>query len=302
MELNFLTIILIITSILFFISSAILLSLYFKVKNLSDKKEKRLTQQISFFSNVTHDLKTPISVILGAIQLSGMNNQKDTDENCKNNKNYDIIKINCLRLLKLINNLLDFTRIDSNYLKLNPAACNIVSLVEEITQSVTPYTQQKQLELIFDTETEEIFTAVDIEKIERVILNLLSNAIKFTESGGSIKVNIFKIENTVNISIRDTGIGVPKDKQKDIFERFHQVSSKSSVKSEGSGIGLSLVKSFVELHNGTINLISEQNKGSEFIINLPIILMPEIDETNTFDHQSKISETAKIELSDSIAL
>ncbi len=278
------------------------------IKNLSGlynstiQYDKDITD---FFINITHELKTPLSVIFGAIQLIELKNQQLSGEQDKNAATYQIIRINCYRILRLVNNLLDFARLDSGYLKLNPANCNIVSLVEEITQSVMPYARQKQLSLVFDTQREEIVTAVDLEKIERVLLNLLSNAIKFTGQGGQIKVAVHSMDNRVFISVKDTGIGIPADKQKEIFERFQQVCSNRSRESEGSGIGLSLVKSFVDLHQGTISVISEENKGSEFIISLPLRRLDtheeKPEELPLSDHRSKISEAINIEFSSSIA-
>ena len=258
-----------------------------------------------FFINITHELKTPLSVILGAIQLMDLKNQSQSEEQDKNAGTYRIIRQNCYRILRLVNNLLDFARLDSGYLKLNPANCNIVSLVEDITQSVMPYARQKQLTLLFDTQHEEIITAVDMEKLERVILNLLSNAIKFTGRGGQIKVKIHSMDSKVHISVKDNGIGIPQDKQKEIFERFQRVSGKRTTEYEGSGIGLSLVKSFVDLHQGTICVTSEENHGSEFIISLPLRRLEthedKLEEPLVSDHHSKIAEAINIEFSSSIA-
>jgi signal transduction histidine kinase len=258
-----------------------------------------------FFINITHELKTPLSVILGAIQLMDLKNQPLSEEQRKNAGTHQIIRINCYRILRLVNNLLDFARLDSGYLKLNPANCNIVSLVEDITQSVIPYARQKQLTLLFDTQHEEIVTAVDMEKIERVILNLLSNAIKFTGQGGQIKVNIHSMDGKVHISVKDNGIGIPHDKQQEIFERFQRVSGNKTAEYEGSGIGLSLVKSFVDLHQGTICVASEENHGSEFIISLPLRQLEthdgKMEEPSVSDQHNKIAEAINIEFSSSIA-
>ncbi|NJD04346.1 MAG: HAMP domain-containing histidine kinase [Ruminiclostridium sp.] len=278
------------------------------IKNLSDLYDSTIQYDkdiTDFFINITHELKTPLSVIMGAIQLMDLKNQASTEECGKNAGTHQIIRINCYRILRLVNNLLDFARLDSGHLKLNPVNCNIVGFVEEITQSVIPYARQKQLTLLFDTQHEEIITAIDTEKIERVILNLLSNAIKFTGQGGQIKVAIHTMDNRVCISVKDTGIGIPRDKQNEIFERFQQVCSNKSKEFEGSGIGLSLVKSFVDLHQGTINVISEENHGSEFIISLPLRCLEthegKTEEPPVPDHHSKITEAINIEFSSSLA-
>jgi two-component system, cell cycle sensor histidine kinase PleC len=160
--------------------------------------------------------------------------------------------------------------------------------------------EQKGVLLEFDTESEEIITGVDVDKIERIILNLLSNALKFTASGGKVSVSLNTISNKVFISVKDTGLGIPTDMQKSIFERFKQIGSTLTKEFEGSGIGLSLVKSFVELHNGTINVMSEVNKGSEFIIELPITLASTDSENQVVEPKihNKIIEAINIEFSD----
>ncbi len=174
--------------------------------------------------------------------------------------------------MRLINNLLDTTKLDSGYLKLNLVNCNIVNLVEEITLSVVYYAESKNINIIFDTDVEEKIMAVDPDKIERIVLNLLSNAIKFTGSGGNIYVTVKDFEDNIIISVKDTGIGIPEDKIENIFDRFVQVDKTLRRNKEGSGIGLYLVKSFVNMHEGTIDIQSEIGKGSEFIINIPVNL------------------------------
>ncbi|MDP4092236.1 MAG: HAMP domain-containing sensor histidine kinase [Bacillota bacterium] len=258
-------------------------------------------QKTEFFSNISHELKTPLSVILGAIQLLDQYKPTSLLERRRSAKHISIIRQNSYRLLRLINNFLDITRIDSGFAKVNMVNCNIVYLTEEITQSVVPYAVQKELTLEFDTDVEEIRTAVDVDKIERILLNLLSNAIKFTPPKGRITVKVWEENKVSAISVKDTGSGIPKAMLDKIFERFRQVNSPLTREYEGSGIGLSLVKSFVELHNGNIEVISEENKGSEFIIRLPVRLINEAENqiinTPAAD-QHKIIQSANVELSD----
>lgn len=251
-----------------------------------------------FFSSMSHELKTPISVILGAVQL--IDQLPQDIEGSKAIKHFHTIKQNCYRLLRLINNILDTTRLEKGYITTNLENSNIVYLVEEMTQSVVPFAEQKGLSLIFDTEKEEIITAVDIDKIERIMLNLLSNAIKFTPSGGNVFVTLSSKNDMVIISVRDTGPGIPVYMQQKIFERYRQVNSTLTREAEGSGIGLSLVKAFVELHGGTIGVISEEGKGSEFIIELPIkqCESSSLVENCSTHQQSKIVQAINIEFSD----
>lgn len=270
--------------------------------NELEKIKKYDIQKTEFFTNISHELKTPLSVILGAIQLLEQNNPLSTVERRKSGKNLQIIKQNSYRLLRLINNFLDISRIDSGYAKLCMTNCNIVQLIKEISASVEPYAELKHLNLQFVSEMEELNTAVDIDKIERVILNLLSNAIKFTPTGGSITISVQKEENkNVIISVKDTGVGIPRNLSEKIFERFGQVGNSYTRQQEGTGIGLYLVKSFVDLHDGIIELKSNENTGSEFIITLPIkYIETPAESLNSANHkeQKRVIETINIELSD----
>ncbi|MPN12818.1 Sensor histidine kinase ResE [bioreactor metagenome] len=185
------------------------------------------------------------------------------------------MKQNCYRLLRLINNFIDMNKIESGFFKLDLENKNIIEIIENITLSVVSYVESKGISIIFDTEVEEKVIACDEDKLERVILNLLSNAIKFTNPGGSIQVNIYDRGNSLIVSVKDSGFGIPKDMHSKIFEPFTQGDSLLRRRAEGSGIGLSLVKSLVELHGGKVSIDSELGKGSEFIIELPINLIEE---------------------------
>ncbi len=228
-----------------------------------------------FFTNISHDFKTPLNIILATIQLVSKNNVLDPEM-----KNYDasldkyikIIKQNSYRLLKLVNNLIDLTKIESGFYELQLGNYNIVNVVEDIVQSVAQYIEDMGINLIFDTDMEELYMACDVDKVERIILNLLSNAIKYTDRGGTINVIVKSDENMVKIIVKDSGVGIEKSKLNIIFERFIQGENCLARGCEGSGIGLSLVKSIVELHGGSIAVESEVNRGSEFIIKFPIKL------------------------------
>ncbi|QEK10999.1 PAS domain-containing sensor histidine kinase [Crassaminicella thermophila] len=251
-----------------------------------------------FFANISHELRTPLNVILGTLQLLDIH-LKDT---CNNhlNKYKDIMKQNCNRLLRLVNNLIDITKIDTGFFEIKLKNVNIVSLIEDITLSVADYIENKGIVLQFDTEMEEKLMACDPDKIERIILNLLSNAVKFTDVGGNIKVTIYDRDEYICISVKDTGIGIPKEQIGAVFERFRQVDKSLARNHEGSGIGLSLVKSFVEMHNGKIYLESEYGEGSEFIIELPVRVLQQ--ENNEFENTHSVQwgyiERIQVEFSD----
>lgn len=256
-----------------------------------------------FFANISHELRTPLNIILCGLQmLDSSKGEKLADLNNSSRLKYrKMIKQNCYRLLRIIGNLIDITKLDVGFLKMNFSNYNIVSVVEDIALSVAQYAATKDINLIFDTEVEEIIIACDLDKIERIILNLLSNAIKFTDPKGFIFVNIYKKSDDVVISIKDTGIGIPKPKLDDIFVRFKQVDESLSRSHEGSGIGLSLVKELVEKHNGTISVDSEYGKGTEFIIELPIKVISKedgIEQVVNYDKTDEIVEMINIEFSD----
>lgn len=253
-----------------------------KYKNSMEEKDKQLQEALQydkvkteFFANISHELRTPINIIFSAIQV--LNLKLDECGSAKPHmENYlSMVKQNCYRLLRLVNNLIDITKIDSGFLNIQTNNYDIISIVENITLSVAQYIENRNISLVFDTNAEEKIMAFDPDKMERIILNLLANAVKFTPEGGEIAVTITDKEDEVCISVRDTGIGIPEDKLKVIFERFRQVDKTLSRNREGSGIGLSLVKSLIELHGGTIDLLSEYGKGSEFIITLPVKFVQE---------------------------
>ncbi|MCG8482315.1 MAG: Cache 3/Cache 2 fusion domain-containing protein [Clostridia bacterium] len=274
------------------------------------KENKRLLEEVikynqlktNFFSNISHELRTPINIIFSSTQLiySYISDQHHAMDAAKLNKHIRIIKQNGYRLLRLVDNSIDITKIDSGFMNLDFKNHNIVDVVENITLSTVEYVESKSRTILFDTDIEEAYIACDAEKIERIMLNLISNAVKFTEHGDNIVVRLQNKDDRVLISVKDTGIGIAENKQHDIFERFKQVESLLNKKQKGSGIGLSLVKSLVEMHDGKISVISQYGEGTEFIIELPIKLVAEDNQPESTDdhsHQMNI-EKIEIELSD----
>lgn len=274
-----------------------------------DKAEEINRLKSYFISNISHELKTPINVILCAAQLLESKKVDNYNINNKNNT-IDIIKDNSYRLIRLINNIIDVEKGEVEELTLNLKKDNLVSLIEDIVTSVIPYAKRKELNLIFDTEEEEIIMDMDIEKIERIILNLLSNAIKFSNENGNIYIRIMLNNDDVDIVVEDEGIGISKDDIPYIFDKFIQVDNTFNRKNEGSGIGLAIVKSFIEIHNGKIMVESQVGKGTKFIVKLPKIINNEdttgdshiykssFSEKNIIDELTSIKCRVKKELSD----
>ncbi|MDF2511291.1 MAG: methyltransferase/methylesterase, CheR/CheB with sensor [Herbinix sp.] len=254
---------------------------FIKLENelrLESERHKQLLEEVialdtlrsNFFSNLSHELRTPLNVIMSTLQLlkaqSGSNTLAVSE---KQEKYYKIMTQNCYRQLRLVNNMIDITKIDSGFFDINLKNHNIICVIENITLSVSEYIKSKGIELVFDTDMEERIIAFDLDSFERIMLNLLSNAVKFTQEGGTINVDIINTTDSVIISVKDTGIGIQKDKQKFIFDRFRQVDQSLTRNNEGSGIGLSLVKSLVEMNGGKISVESEYGYGTKFIIEMP---------------------------------
>ena len=233
--------------------------------------ENALKLQGEFLVNISHELKTPLNIICATTQLINMYCTSGSLDEKKDLiiKYIESIKQNSYRLSKIINNIVDLSKIEAGFLKLNLSNNNIVGVVEEIVESVTDFTDSKGLNIIFDTDIEENIIACDTEKIERIVLNLISNAIKFSDEGDEIIVDVKNKKEYVEISVRDNGIGIEVNNLDMIFDRFKQVDKSLSRNTEGTGIGLSLVKSIVELHGGSISVESEFGKGSKFIVVLP---------------------------------
>lgn len=250
-----------------------------KIKYKEIKEVEKAKGQ--FFANLSHEIKTPINIIYSCVQLLDINKEEGEKSLWNSYNKYDnTIKQNCYRLLRLVNNLVDITKIDSGYMNLNFVNYEIVGLVEDITLSIVPYVESKNINVLFDTFIEELEIRCDPESIERVILNLISNAVKFTNNDGNICVLMDADDNYVTIRVKDDGVGISKDVQEEIFKRFVQEDKSFNRKKEGSGIGLALVKSLVELHDGQVYLESNVEKGSEFVVKLPNVRIENEEEND----------------------
>ena len=226
----------------------------------------------NYFINLSHELRTPINVINSTVQLINSINVNKGITYEKLNQYMEIIGKICNNLLKIINDIIDSSKIETGKYKINKKNYDIVYIVEETALNMRKFIEDKGISLIIDPEIEEKIISCDETEIERCIINLLGNAVKFTQEGGEIRVYIKEVENNIEITIEDTGIGISKEDQEFIFKRFEQVEGTKVTKVSSSGIGLTLVKYIIELHGGYIRLESEINKGSRFTIGLPDIV------------------------------
>lgn len=249
-----------------------------------------------FFANLSHELRTPLNIIFSSLQVLDLKLKKE-DQSIT--KYINMATQNTYRLLKLVNNLIDSNKITAGYFEYNPQNYDIVYFVESICQSIVDFAKQKNIEVIFDTDVEEKIISFDLDKMERIILNILSNSIKFTKEQGKIEIYIRESNEMLEIEISDDGIGIPQNKLNSIFERFKQVENNTIRSGEGSGIGLYLVKSLVDMHGGDIAVESELGSGTTFKISIPAELEEEY-ECNIIEKnlQNSYIEKIKVEFSD----
>ncbi len=236
-------------------------------KMQNELKIAKIRQQ--FFTNISHEFRTPLSLIIGPIEKLAHNNNLDI----KGKSFVDLIDKNARRLLWLTNQLLDFRKLENKSLELRLSEFDIIQFTKKVFSLFTDKAERKEIKYSFDSDFKHLEVKMDLRKIETILFNLLSNAFKFTREKGEITVTIkscdFNSENGLCISVNDSGIGIPKEDQQKIFERFYQ--SKEAIKMErGSGIGLTLVNEYVRMHHGKIVLVSKLNVGSEFQIMLPM--------------------------------
>ncbi|MFI3209543.1 MAG: HAMP domain-containing sensor histidine kinase [Peptostreptococcaceae bacterium] len=261
---------------------------------------EELENSIDFIATISHELRTPINLILSSLQVLDLklNSEENIKYKIEVSKYLKIINQNGLRLLRLVNNIIDSSKIDYGKFDYNPKNYDIVNVIEEMCISTYDFVKQQNIEIIFDTDVEEHIAAFDIDNMERIILNLLSNAIKFNKPNGKIEVTLSCVDEIV-ISIKDFGVGIPKNKIKSLFKKFEQLKNSCKVEKQGSGIGLFLVKSLVESQNGKIFVNSIENIGTEFIIVLPNSKIEDEVLEQKFDINCNLKvDRMKLELSD----
>ncbi|MGL5347435.1 MAG: ATP-binding protein [Peptostreptococcaceae bacterium] len=235
-----------------------------KMKEELKEISKKTKFKTDFLYNIVNDIKNPIYSIYNA-------NDKLNKEKGKYNiqyiENYTrLLRQNCYRLIRLSNNINEIREIENGNSKLSLKKCDIVKLTKSIIKNSQYYVYEKGIDISFSSSIKEKNILIDVDKVEKIVLNILSNAIKFTNKGGRIILEIKNIENKVAISIKDTGIGIPEEKLEDIFDSFEQVDRTLSRGTEGTGMGLYLVKKISEIHNIDIKVESKLGAGSEFTL------------------------------------
>lgn len=236
------------------------------------KCEEEKCNQEDFLISISHDLRTPLNTILSIVQLLnyiGYGNESELQLA----KYIDMIQRNSYNMLKLVNNLIDITRLDKNHYEIHKTNVEIISLVKSIVDSIDEYISKKNLKIKFNSNTDSCIMCMDDEALNRILLNVISNAIKFTPANRNIYINIIKKESDLIISIKDEGIGISKSEQKNIFDRYIRAKKNTVNENEGSGIGLDLVYKLTKSLDGNVELVSDENKGTEVILTFPITIL-----------------------------
>ncbi len=237
------------------------------LKRQKSEFEKKLKQKDDFSYYITHEFKTPLTIINAAVQA--LETLCKDEMTLRTKKFVYQVKQNSLRLLRLVNNLLDITKAESQYLRINSENIDIVTFTGAIYDSVSLYARVKKVNLEYSTHDSHCLIRIDGGKYERILLNLLSNSIKFTPEGKSVKVIVECKDNSIRLEVIDEGVGIPYEKQENIFEAFHQLENNLIRNTEGTGLGLYLVKLLVKAMGGSISIKSQKGAGSTFTVVLP---------------------------------
>lgn len=241
---------------------------YNKIRKEYEEYLRKEEVKNKFYSNISHELRTPINVISSALTLNEIHLNNYNIESI--NKNNEVIKQNCLRLIRTINNFIDANKISEGYLKPNKKVYNLVEVIENVTIATNKYVKRINNSLIFDSSHEEVYLPVDKNMIERIMLNLLSNSVKHGENNKKIEVNINLQDYNVVITVRNNARLIENEERKYMFDEFTKINKALNRNKEGSGLGLFLSKTLIELHNGTIDFKASKEYGNRFTIKFPL--------------------------------
>jgi len=265
-----------------------------RLEQIATEKFRELDQVKSrFFANISHEFRTPLTLVLGQI-----NTVMTQIGESKTREKLAVAMRHSRRLLHLVSQLLDLSRLESGSMTLNLVRGDVIPFLKNLVFSFEALAEDKKITLKFECEENEIILDYEPDKLEKIITNLLSNAVKFTPQGGSVTVNIATVgatrpvAPTIEITVTDTGIGIPADRLPHIFDRFYQADDADTRNFEGTGIGLALVKELVELHDGSIAVESEVNRGTKFVIQLP--LRQKATHVSHPSPRSEVSPTAEV--------
>jgi signal transduction histidine kinase/DNA-binding response OmpR family regulator len=245
--------------------------LVWEQKETLEEQAKKLVEldrlKTNFFTNISHEFRTPLTLVMGQIE-----NILDSTSEEKVRTKLQMALSNSKRLHSLINQLLELSRLEAGEIRLKVTKVELMSFLKKVFSAFESYAERKNIKLEFTSDHDSLYLYFDREKLEEIFNNLISNAIKFTPDAGLISLKVKEIENqnTIEITIEDTGVGINQESLPNIFDRFYQVDSSQTREFEGTGIGLAIVKELVDLHEGKIKVESTIGKGTSFIIYLKL--------------------------------
>lgn len=238
---------------------------FYRLKNEVTIEQKVSDLKLRFFTNISHELRTPLTLIAGPVEhiLHNATLDEETQEQLI------LVEKNTNRMLRLVNQILDFRKIQNKKMKMQVQQIDVISFARHTMESFYAMADEQHIEFILESDVSSLYLWADMDKLEKILFNLLSNAFKYTPQGKQIKVSIHENESDIIISVQDQGIGIAENKQKSLFVRFENLVDKNLFNQPTSGIGLSLVKELVEMHSGQITIQSQVNEGSNFTVLLP---------------------------------
>lgn len=241
------------------IAASILFTIY-RLKHEVSVEQRMSDMKLRFFTDISHELRTPLTLISGPVEyvLEHSSLSKDTREQLQ------IVEKNTNRMLHLINQILDFRKIQNRKMKMQVQRINVVPFIRRLMENFDSVAEDHCIDFLFETEKEELFLWVDVDKLEKIMFNLLSNAFKYTPNGKMITVFVREDKNTISVGVQDQGIGISEDKKRSLFIRFENLMDHTLFNQSSTGIGLSLIKELVEMHKAIISVDSKVGEGSCF--------------------------------------
>ena len=246
--------------ILIIVTAVYILFTIYRLKHEVSVEQQMTDMKLRFFTDISHELRTPLTLISGPVEYVLANTKLPADAR----EQLQVVERNTNRMLRLINQILDFRKIQNRKMKMQVQRINVVAFTRKIMENFESVAEEHQIDFLFETEKEELYLWVDVDKFEKIVFNLLSNAFKYTPNGKMITVLVREDEETVSVGVEDQGIGIADNKKKSLFVRFENLVDRNLFNQSSTGIGLSLVKELVEMHKAVITVDSKLGEGSCF--------------------------------------
>lgn len=242
------------------VAAVYILFTIYRLKHEVSVEQQMTDMKLRFFTDISHELRTPLTLISGPVEYILGNTKLPDDAR----EQLQVVERNTNRMLRLINQILDFRKIQNRKMKMQVQRMDVVAFTRKIMANFESVAEEHQIDFLFETEKEELYLWVDADKFEKIVFNLLSNAFKYTPNGKMITVLVREDEKSVSVSVEDQGIGIADNKKKSLFVRFENLVDRNLFNQSSTGIGLSLVKELVEMHKATITVDSKLGEGSCF--------------------------------------